>query len=68
MMETVTVNAAALITVLRALNGPSHFIRELQLTRGLPGDDNPIDLLIAEVNAQVAAEGGRPWLTPTPQR
>jgi len=34
----------SIITIINALNGPSHYIRELQVTRGLPlGPENPID-------------------------
>ena len=55
-METVTVSAAALRQVLNALNGPGHYIRELQVTRGpLIGDDNPINILCDEYNAAVKA-------------
>ncbi len=51
-METVTVNADALRQVLKALIGPGHLIRELQVTRG-GLFENPIDKLVAEFNAQV---------------
>lgn len=55
-MEKVTVSAAALREVLMALNGPSHYIRELQATRGpLIGDNNPINILCDEFNAAVRA-------------
>jgi hypothetical protein len=55
-MEKVTVSAAALRQVLNALNGPGHYIRELQVTRGpLIGDDNPINILCDEYNAAVEA-------------
>lgn len=50
-METVTVNATALRTVLNALNGAGHEIRELQVIRNLPGGKSPIDILINEYNA-----------------
>jgi hypothetical protein len=50
------VSAAALLEVLLALNGPDHYIRELQATRGpLIGDDNPINILCDEYNAAVEA-------------
>jgi len=49
-METVTVNAQALRTVLEALNGPSHLIRELQVIRNLSGHECPINRLINEYN------------------
>lgn len=54
-MRTVTVNAAALRQVLMALNGPAHYIRELQVTRNLPGSDNPINILTDEFNAAINA-------------
>lgn len=52
-MEKVTVSADALRQVLNALNGPGHHIRELQVTRNLPGSTNPIDVLVEEFNAAV---------------
>lgn len=59
-METVTVDAKALHSVLVALNGPGHLIRELQATRNLHamGDDyaNPIETLVEQFNAQVLAQ------------
>ena len=55
-MEKVTVSAAALRQVLNALNGPGHYIRELQVTRGpLIGDENPINILCDEYNSAVKA-------------
>lgn len=45
------VNADALYTVLSALCGPMHHIRELQVCRGLPG--SPIDQLQREFNAWI---------------
>lgn len=45
------VSADALRQVLQALNGPAHFIRELQFTRTLPGTTNPINTLVDEYNA-----------------
>ena len=54
-MEQVTVNAKALKEVLEALNGPGHYIRELQATRSLPGNDNPINILIEEYNSAIEA-------------
>lgn len=53
-VQTVTVDAAAFRRLLVALNGPQHYIRELQATRG-PLFDNPIDLLIEQFNAQISA-------------
>ena len=58
-MEFVTVSASALRSVLQALNGPPHFIRELQATRNLlPGleNNNPINTLCDEYNAAVQAQ------------
>lgn len=53
--QTVTVSASALRAVLVALNGPGHYIRELQVTRG-PLFDNPIDTLLTQYNEQVETE------------
>lgn len=54
-MDKVTVSANALRQLLAALSGPEHYIRELQVTRGpLVGDDNPINILVAEYNAEWA--------------
>lgn len=53
-MEKVTVSADALKEVLTALNGPAHYIRELQALRDPPfGSDNPINILCAEYNGAV---------------
>jgi hypothetical protein len=49
----VRVSAKALHQVLGALVGPSHYIRELQMTRNLPNIDNPINTLIDEYNAAI---------------
>lgn len=50
----IVVSRGALIQVLTAINGPSHLIRELQVTRGFPlGPENPIDTLINEIDHQV---------------
>lgn len=48
--KMVQVSAEALFSILNALNGPGHHIRELQATRS-PLFDNPIDKLIKEYNA-----------------
>jgi hypothetical protein len=48
-MKTIEVDADALYQVLQALNGPGHYIRELQVTRG-PLFDNPIDKLATQYN------------------
>ena len=58
-MKTVTVNANALRSVLIALIGPGHLIRELQATRSidaLTGTENPINQLVREFNEQVEKE------------
>ena len=52
-METVTVNADALRQILQALNGPPHYIREIQAIRNLPGHDCPITRLTEEYNEAV---------------
>lgn len=52
---TIIVSAEALETLLRAVMGPPHHVRELQFTRGLPGFDNCIDVLQREFNAAIAA-------------
>ncbi len=58
-MDKVTVSADALRQVLNALNGPAHYIRELQVTRNiskLPGmNPNPINILVDEYTAAVDA-------------
>ena len=51
--ETITVNRAALRQLMNAITGPSHYIRELQYSRGiseLTGVPNPIDTLLADLN------------------
>lgn len=53
--QMVTVSGSALRAVLVALNGPGHYIRELQVTRG-PLFDNPIDTLLTQYNEQVEAK------------
>lgn len=47
--KKISVDADALYRVLNALNGPGHYIRELQVTRG-PLFENPIDKLITQYN------------------
>lgn len=66
MSDRIAVDVAALRHVLRCLNGPGHYIRELQVTRGLPGagKENPIDILTNEYNAYVAQGPKDPDLTP----
>ena len=51
-MKTIEVNAEALRQVLHALNGPEHYIRELQYTRGID-ENNPINILMGEYSAAV---------------
>lgn len=58
----VSVDAEALGELLHALNGPGHYIRELQVTRdldnkGLSIKRNPINLLIEQYNAFVQSQG-----------
>ena len=50
--ETIAVNRKALHRLLAALNGPEHYIREIQATRtpDIIGFDNPINILIGEYN------------------
>lgn len=54
-MDKVEVSASALRELLSAIAGPPHLIRELQVIRGLPGSDNPINTLINEFNECVEA-------------
>lgn len=57
--QMVSVDAQALRTILQALTGPAHYIREIQATRSiaaLTGDD-PIGTLIEDFNR--AAAGGK---------
>ena len=57
-LSTVTVDAVALHTVLQALVGPPHYIRELQAIRGLLGNKNAIDVLIDQFNEQLKTSQG----------
>lgn len=59
MADRIEVNAKALQRVLFALNGPEHYIRELQVTRGTLFE-NPIDTLMTEFVSWAAkrAKGG----------
>lgn len=60
-MDKVTVSREALAAVLNALNGPPHYIRELQATRMLDAIEemagrpkkNAINILVDEYNAAV---------------
>lgn len=54
--NVIAVDATALRQLLSALNGHSYEVRELQVTRNLPGFDNPIDTLIDQFNAWVSAQ------------
>lgn len=54
-LDKIPVVAGALYRVLMALNGPAHYIRELQATRSLPGSKNPIDRLVDDYNAAIKA-------------
>lgn len=51
-MSTVTVDREALGVILQALVGEPHYIRELQVTRDLPG--SPVQKVIDDFNASVA--------------
>ncbi len=55
--DGVTVNPEALRQVVRALVGPAHHIRELQVTASLPG--SPITELVKQYNAWAAAAPGK---------
>lgn len=50
--KKIEVSKKALEQLLTAVNGAPHYIRELQMTRDLPGADktNPINILINEFN------------------
>lgn len=63
----VSVPAEALEQVLNALIGPPHYIRELQVIRGLPGSDDPISQLITAYNAWVDEYNRANGLEPTSQ-
>lgn len=58
--EGVTVNPEALRQVVRALVGPAHHIRELQVTASLPG--SPITELVKQYNAWAAGAPGKEGL------
>lgn len=62
----VAVDADALGQVLRALNGPGHLIRELQVLRSLPMAEapNPIERLLDQYNAFVNSGPVDPYLSP----
>ncbi len=48
MSRKIEVSSDALKQILDALNGPGHLIRELQVTRNLPGNENPINILMED--------------------
>ncbi len=52
-METVNVDAKALKSVLGALIGPAHHIRELIAIQNLPGDESDINKLVRQFNEAV---------------
>jgi hypothetical protein len=52
--ETIVVDRVALRQVLEALTGPSHLIRELQVTVGSVLFENPITKLVEQYNATIA--------------
>lgn len=52
--DRVTVSAQPLAQIINALNGPAHYIRELQVTRG-PLFANPIDVIERELLEAQAA-------------
>lgn len=52
----VPVTVEALHALLSALNGPSHYITELQVTRGPLSPTNPIDVLIEDYNQWARAQ------------
>lgn len=62
----VFVSAEPLRQVLQALIGGGHLIRELQMTRGIPGDENPIDQLVREYNEQAKATQETPHSVEAP--
>lgn len=59
---TVTVDATALRSLLVALTGPAHLIRELQATVGLPalGHPNPIKTVLDQFNTRAAKGWDQP--------
>lgn len=54
MSDRIEVDKRALHSVLLALIGQPHEVRELQATRGI--GDNPIDTLVAEFNNHLAKQ------------
>lgn len=47
------VDAEAITALVHALQGPDYMVKELQVTRNIPGDDlNPLKIVINQVNMQ----------------
>lgn len=67
--EYMVVDAEALTLVVRALNGPDHYIRELQAIRGLDGmpgqERSPISVLTDQVRAQLKFQSEEQTPEPT---
>lgn len=55
MSEKILVDKEALGAIINALNGPGHYIREIQMTRNIGalggGKPNPIDVLMADMKS-----------------
>jgi hypothetical protein len=51
----VSLSTSAVWELLNALQGPPHYIREIQATRGI--GDNPLDILCREFNEQMKQAG-----------
>lgn len=54
--EKISISTLALYELLKALNGPPHYIREIQVTRNLLGQENCLDIVVREFN-QAIGEG-----------
>ena len=58
MSEKIAVDSEALRQVLTVLNQPAgvngHYVREIQATRNLPGYDNPINVLLKDLENNIA--------------
>lgn len=54
----VCVDGQALYRLLVALNGPGHRVRELQATRNLPGEANPINVLTNQLERHLQQNKG----------
>ena len=56
-LVTVTVDAAAMYLLLQAtLDRSGALICQMMFSRGQPGEDNPIDLLLKDFNAHAGAQ------------